>query len=57
MVLCQSDWPLTAKGATAIRYLDLVVHLYLVISEEMKRQNLAYENYPVAERGVSLTAV
>ena len=37
VVLCQSDWPLTAKGATAIRYLDLVVHLYLVISEEMKK--------------------
>ena len=43
MVLCQSDWPLTANGTTAIRSLDLLVHLYFVIFEEMRRQILPYE--------------
>ena len=55
MVPCQTEWLSVAKGATAIRSPDLLAHLYLVISDEMKRQTLAYEDYQVNEWGISLT--
>ena len=42
------------RGPRDIRSLDLLVHLYLVISEEIKKANFsAHENYPVTEWGYS----
>ena len=58
-VPCQSDWPLgQKKAATAIKSLDLLVHLlHLVISEEIKTANSGVWKIFSYRVGVSLTIV
>ena len=41
LVKWDPDWPLQLREAAAIRTLDPLVHLYLVISEELKRANFS----------------
>ena len=50
MVLCQSStglWGL--RVVSAIRSLDLLDHLYLVVYKEMKMRSLTCENFPVTK--------